>query len=103
MGLLDIFFGNKNDKINQFISRDAIIIDVRSELEFKHGAIVGSKNIPLQHLNAKIDTIKKLNKPVITCCASGLRSNKATKVLKIHNIEAINGGGWESLNKSLKR
>ena len=101
MGLLDIFFGNKNDKINDFISRGAIIIDVRSEREFKHGSILGSKNIPLQNLNTEINALKKLNKQVITCCASGIRSSKAAKALKIYNIEAINGGGWESLNRKL--
>ncbi|WP_142784006.1 rhodanese-like domain-containing protein [Changchengzhania lutea] len=101
MGILDIFFGNKNDKINDFLSRDAIIIDVRSEREYKSGAIVGSKNVPLHHLNDNIDVLKKLNKPVITCCASGMRSNKAAKVLIIHNIEAINGGGWARLKEKL--
>lgn len=103
MGLLDILFGNKNDKIHEFLSRNAVIIDVRSEIEYKHGAIKGSKNIPLQNLNAQVNALKKLKKPLITCCASGARSNKAAKVLKIHNIEAINGGGWKSLRSKLKR
>lgn len=101
MGLLDFLFGNKNDMIKDFQSRGAIIVDVRTTKEFGQGAISGSKNIPLQNINAKIDAIKKHNKPVITCCASGMRSGSATSILKNNGIEAINGGGWMSLNSKL--
>lgn len=101
MGLLDIFFGNKKDKIREFASRDALILDVRSEKEFHQGAIKNAKNVPLQNLVSEINSIKKLEKPVITCCASGVRSAKAAKVLKVYDIEAINGGGWKSLQEKL--
>ncbi|WP_452228041.1 MULTISPECIES: rhodanese-like domain-containing protein [unclassified Lacinutrix] len=101
MGLLDSLFGNKNDKIKELQSRGAIIIDVRSKGEYSQGAIPGSKNIPLQVITGKISEIKKLNKPVITCCASGMRSGSAASILKAQGIEAINGGGWLSLSKKL--
>lgn len=101
MGLLDFLFGNKNAKINDFTSRGAVIVDVRSKAEYDGGAIPGSKNIPLQSINAKVSEIKKWNKPVILCCASGMRSGSATAVLKSNGIEAINGGGWFSLSKKL--
>ena len=45
--------------------------------------------------------IKKLNKPVIACCASGMRSSQATSILKKNGIEVINGGGWKSLQSKL--
>jgi rhodanese-related sulfurtransferase len=101
MGLFDFLFGNKNDKIKDFKSRGAIILDVRTKGEYSQGAIPGSKNIPLQVINSKINEIKKLNKPVITCCASGMRSGSAAGILKAQGIEAINGGGWFSLSKKL--
>jgi rhodanese-related sulfurtransferase len=101
MGLLDFLTGNKSDKIKDFQSRKAIIIDVRTKAEFDQGAIPGSKNIPLQVLNSKINEIKKLNRPVIACCASGMRSASAASVLKSNGIEAINGGGWSSLRNKL--
>jgi len=102
MGLLDFLTGNKSDKIKDFQLRNAIIIDVRTVAEFKQGAISGSKNIPLQILNSKIEEIKKLNKPVIACCASGMRSGTAASVLNNNGIEAINGGGWVSLRSKIK-
>lgn len=101
MGLLDFLTGNKNDKIKDFQSRGAIIIDVRTKGEFDQGAIPGSKNIPLQVISSKINEIKKLNKPVIVCCASGMRSGSAATILKSQGIEAINGGGWFSLSQKL--
>ena len=97
MGLLDFLTGNKTDKINDFTSRGAVIIDVRTKGEYNQGAIPGSKNIPLQTINSQIATIKKLNKPVITCCASGMRSGNAASILNSNGIETINGGGWASL------
>jgi len=101
MGLLDFLFGNKNNMIKDFQTRGAIIIDVRTIKEFNQGAIAGSKNIPLQNIKSKIGDIKKHNKPVITCCASGMRSGSAASILKNNGIEAINGGGWMSLNSKL--
>ena len=95
MGLLDFLFGNKNDMIKDFQNRGAIIIDVRTTKEFNQGAIAGSKNIPLQIINSKIESIKKHNKPVITCCASGIRSGSAASILKsrgIHNFIDVKGG-----------
>lgn len=101
MGLLNTLFSNKGDKIKDFQLREAVIIDVRTKGEYSQGAIPGSKNIPLQVINSKISDIKKLNKPVITCCASGMRSGSAASILKAQGIEAINGGGWLSLSKKL--
>ncbi len=102
MGLFSFLFGNKKqEKIEDFKTRGAIIIDVRTHGEYIQGAIPGSKNIPLQSINSKIKEIKKQNKPVITCCASGMRSASAATILKSNGIEAINGGGWYSLNSKL--
>lgn len=101
MGLLNLLFGNKKEALKTFQSKGAIIIDVRTTEEFKQGAITGSKNIPLQTILSKIDTIKKLNKPVITCCASGMRSGNAATILRNNGIECINGGSWMSLQNKL--
>ena len=102
MGLLDFLgLGNKSESIQEFVEKGAIIIDVRSPGEFAGGHIKGSKNIPLNEIGAKINEIKKLNKPVIACCASGMRSSQATSILKQNGIDAINGGGWQSLQSKL--
>ncbi|MFH6768874.1 rhodanese-like domain-containing protein [Gaetbulibacter aquiaggeris] len=101
MGLFDFLTGNKTEKIKDFQARGAVIIDVRTKGEFQQGAIRGSKNIPLQNINTQIAAIKKLNKPVIVCCASGMRSGSAASILNNQGIETLNGGGWTSLNNKL--
>ena len=101
MGLLDFLFGNNAKKIQDFKNRDAVIVDVRTKSEYDSGNISGSKHIPLNQLSSKISEIKKWNKPVITCCASGMRSGNAVKILNSNSIEAMNGGGWKSLEKKL--
>ncbi|HRB70756.1 rhodanese-like domain-containing protein [Flavobacterium sp. WV_118_3] len=102
MGLLDLLgLGNKNEMIREFVAKGAIILDVRTPEEFAGGHISNSKNIPLQRITTEIATIKKWNKPVITCCRSGMRSAQAATVLKQNNIEVINGGGWNSLESKL--
>jgi len=101
MGIFSSLFGNKNVKIKDFIERGAIIVDVRSKGEYESGAISGSNNIPLQQIASKASELKKLNKPIIACCASGIRSGSATTILKSNGIEVMNGGGWLSLSKKL--
>jgi rhodanese-related sulfurtransferase len=79
----------------------AIIIDVRSPQEFDRGHIQGSKNIPVNIIQREVNSIKKLNKPVITVCQSGARSSMAKSVLKAAGIEVYNGGSWFSLRSKL--
>ena len=102
MGLLDLFgLGNKSENIQEFINRGAVIIDVRTNGEFRDGHIKNSKNIALDTISNKIQEIKNFGKPIIVCCRSGMRSAQAASVLKNHGIEVINGGGWESLQNKL--
>lgn len=102
MGLLSMLgLSGKSENIKEFIDKGAVIIDVRTPGEFQGGHIKGSKNIPLNTLGNQIDSIKKLNKPVIACCASGMRSAQATSILKSNGIEVLNGGGWNSLQNKL--
>ncbi|WP_395061642.1 rhodanese-like domain-containing protein [Flavobacterium sp.] len=102
MGLLSMLgLGGKSESVKDFMDKGAVIIDVRTVGEFQSGHIKGSKNIPLNTIGNQIDSIKKLNKPVIACCASGMRSAQATSILKNNGIEAMNGGGWSSLQNKL--
>ncbi|QNA44406.1 rhodanese-like domain-containing protein [Lacibacter sediminis] len=79
----------------------AVIIDVRTAGEFNGGHIKGAINIPVDSIRSKINDIKKKGKPVITCCASGMRSGSATSILKQAGVEAYNGGSWMSLQNKM--
>lgn len=102
MGLFNLLgFGRKTDQIKEYLAKEAIIVDVRTNDEFKEGFINGSKNIPLSSIFSKINEIKSWNKPIIVCCKSGMRSSQAHSVFKKNGIDSINGGGWQSLKNKL--
>ena len=85
----------------QLVKEGAQIIDVRTKAEFQSGHIRGSVNIPLNTLESNLGKIKK-DKPVITCCASGMRSASAKGILKSRGYREVhNGGGWHSLQRKL--
>lgn len=90
-------------KVNysELVANGAIIVDVRTRGEFQSGHIKGSVNIPLDSLRNNLSKIKK-NKPVITCCASGMRSASAKSLLKSNGFnEVYNGGSWYSLQNKI--
>ncbi len=103
MGIFNLFGGNTNvASIEQYLENGAVVIDVRTIEEFEEGHVQGSKNIPLNTIGSHLDEIKKLNKPVITCCRSGARSGSAATILKQHGVDAINGGPWGSVVNCIK-
>src|SRR5579872_3909556 len=71
--------------------QSAIILDVRTLAEFSSGHIKDAIHIPLDQLAARIAELKKYNKPIIACCASGMRSGKAKGILTAAGIDAYNG------------
>ncbi|HNU88306.1 MAG TPA: rhodanese-like domain-containing protein [Ferruginibacter sp.] len=86
------------------VKEGAVIIDVRSKGEYAGGHIKGSVNIPLDQLGNNLSKLKDKNKPVITCCASGMRSASAKGLLKANGYkEVYNGGGWGSLQNKLRK
>jgi rhodanese-related sulfurtransferase len=93
-------FGPKVDYA-QLVKEGAIILDVRSKGEYQGGHIKGSINISVDSLNSNLNKLKK-DKPIITCCASGMRSANAKSILKSNGFkEVYNGGGWSSLQNKL--
>lgn len=86
-------------KVNygELVKDGATILDVRTKGEYASGNIPGSVNIPVDVLNSKLKSLKK-EKPVITCCASGMRSAAAKRILKANGFaEVHNGGAWVNL------
>ncbi|KAB7665091.1 rhodanese-like domain-containing protein [Bacillus sp. B1-b2] len=78
---------NSKDKKKQFI-------DVRTPSEFKVNHINGFKNIPLFELHKRANELSK-DKEVFVICQSGMRSSKASKLLKklgFKSITNVKGG-----------
>ncbi len=93
-------FGPKVDYAD-LVKQGAIILDVRSKGEYAGGHIKGSLNIPVDTLSNNLAKLNK-NKPIITCCASGMRSASAKSILKSNGYSQVyNGGGWSSLQNKI--
>lgn len=104
LGLLKKLFSSAPPvDYTSLVKNGAKIVDVRTKGEFQVGHISGSVNIPLDTLKANLSKLDK-NKPVIVCCASGMRSSSAKGILKSSGFnEVYNGGGWMSLQSKLRK
>ena len=86
----------------ELVKNGAIILDVRSKGEFAGGHIKGAINISVDTLSNNLSKLKDKNQPIITCCASGMRSASAKSILKSNGYTQVyNGGGWGSLQSKL--
>jgi phage shock protein E len=100
LGFIKKLFGTGTD-FKSLVQQGAVIVDVRTSGEFNSGHIKGAVNIPVDSIRNKIKDLKKKGKPIITCCASGMRSSSAVGILKQNGIEAYNGGAWNSLSNKI--
>jgi rhodanese-related sulfurtransferase len=86
----------------ELLEEGGLVVDVRSKAEYSTGHIKGSRNIPLFELQNNTKLLKDKNKPIITCCASGMRSASAKSLLKSKGYTNVhNGGSWGSLNSKI--
>ena len=98
------FFGFGGSKIKEALRNGAIIIDVRTANEFDMGKVPGSINIPVDRIAINAARIKAMNKPIIFCCNSGVRSSAATRIMKEAGLkEVYNGGSWERVLKIVNK
>ena len=98
-----------NDAVSLINREKAVVVDVCEPAEFAAGHIVGSKNIPLADLQAKLAAAAK-NKglPLILVCQSGARSARAmatAKTLGYEQVHSLGGGlsAWKSAGLPLEK
>jgi len=90
-------------------SEDAVIVDVRSDGEFRQGHIINALNVPEKQLEAQLGKLSKhKDKPLITVCRTGQVSAKAATALRRHGFERVNtlAGGllsWEGASLPLSK
>ena len=102
MRFLNIFFRNSKSKLLDYVNKGAVILDVRTEKEYRTNHISEALHIPLQKLEHRLEDIVQLNRPIVVYCTSGIRSAQATRLLKSYNIDAINGGGIAKVKAALQ-
>ncbi|HTH39480.1 MAG TPA: rhodanese-like domain-containing protein [Rhodocyclaceae bacterium] len=91
-------------KINR---ENALVVDVREANEWSTGHIPDARHIALGQLEKRLHEIEKFkDRPVIVCCASGVRSANACKQLRkagFSQVFNLNGGvsSWGDANLPL--
>jgi rhodanese-related sulfurtransferase len=82
------------DLKNELQDKDKLFIDVRTKGEFNKRNIEGFQNIPLYELPYKTKELTS-NKEIVLICQSGMRSNKAAKLLRrkgFNKVANVKGG-----------
>lgn len=94
----------------QLINREkAVVVDVCEATEFAQGHIVGSKNIPLGELEAKLaQAVKNKALPLVLVCQTGARSGRAVamaKKLGYEQAQSLAGGlkAWKAANLPVEK
>lgn len=115
MLLLPVIQGAATSGLNpagavQLINREkAVVIDVCGPEEFAAGHVVGSKNIPLGELEAKLaGAVKNKALPLILVCQSGARSARAVAIAKklgYEQAQSLGGGlsAWKAANLPIEK
>ena len=87
------------EKLEEMKKQGAVIIDVRSEQEFKEGHIEGAISIPEYEIENRIkNEIPYLDQTIVVYCGTGHRSKRAQKLLEkigynnVYNLE----NGWQN-------
>lgn len=66
----------------QLISAGALLLDVRTQSEYREGHLPSALNIPVQELSARLSEVGPTRRPVVVYCRSGGRSAQAAALLK---------------------
>lgn len=102
MGLFDLFKRkNMESEIKEYLEKGAVVLDVRTQMEWDEGHSEGAEHIVLNLIPLKLEEIKAFNKPVIAVCKSGGRSGQATQFLSNNGVDVINGGPWQNVDQYL--
>lgn len=87
-GILPSEVAEKRDR-----GEDFVLLDVRTELEYKNGHIKGCKHIPLDKLASRTHELDN-SQEIITYCRAGLRAAQAYRILKnagFRNVKYMDG------------
>lgn len=96
MGFFDFLLGKKIN-YSELIQNGATVLDVRTREEFRMGHSAEAINIPLNEIETSIGKIKKMNKPLIVVCQSGIRSAQAKRMLNKNGLEVFNARSWKNI------
>ena len=84
------------EELEKLDRAEIVIVDIRSEEEFKRGTIDGAINLPIEEIPARIDELEK-EKTIYVLCHTGEKSKGITEELTKQGFTACNvEGGYRS-------
>jgi CoA-disulfide reductase len=90
-------------EIDEIVSQNGLLIDVREPIEREMGYINGSVNIPLGDLRDQLDRLPK-NETIYVSCQVGLRGYLASRILTENGFNVKNlDGGWKTYSSVLNQ
>ncbi len=99
-----------NSEATLLMNREnALFIDVRNKDEFIKGHIPGARHLALENFQKTIESLNAFKEtPIIAYCASGVRTEKALKLLKsaqFQKLYQLEGGfdAWSSAGYPVKK
>lgn len=70
--------------------QDALVLDVREDIEYDAGHIANAKHIPVGKMEERLQELEKFkSKPIVVVCRSGMRSSRACSVLRKHGFTDV--------------
>lgn len=78
----------------------AVLLDVRTRMEYEHGHVDGFFNIPVDELRDRMDELPQ-GKPVYLVCQSALRSYLASRILEQYGFDCRHLAGGYRLYESV--
>jgi len=82
----------------KLVTEGALLVDVRTESEFRDQHVDGAINIPLQELDVRLGELGEKSTVMVLYCRSGARSGSARRLLRgqgftsVHDLGAM--GRW---------
>lgn len=83
-----------------YSGEDYLLLDVRTDEEFKNGHLEGALNLPVDSLRDRLNELDK-NKTIVVYCQVGLRGYIADRILSQHGFKALNVTGGYKTTKML--
>lgn len=91
------------EQFMEYEQENTVLVDVRTELEYKNGHFEGALNIPVDSLRERIGELDK-DKEILEYCQIGLRGYVASRILtqKGFKVKNIDGGYKSALTMAVK-
>lgn len=82
--------GEIKEQVIKYLNQGAIVIDVRTPLEYKTGHFKGSKLIPHDEIEFRIKELEQYkDKPILLYCRSGNRAGFAKRILEKYGFKNV--------------